>query len=79
MRYLASQPWPLPNSQLMLACVAEVESDALTIDRDELEDAMWVDREGVRAALAGEPDAPFIPPPPYAIAHHLLSMWLRGE
>lgn len=77
-RYVASQPWPLPFSQLMLACVAEVESDALTIDRDELDDAMWVDRDGVRAALAGAPGAPFLAPPPYAIAHELLARWARG-
>jgi NAD+ diphosphatase len=78
-RYLASQPWPLPFSQLMLACVARVESAALTIDGDELEDAKWVDRDGVRAALAAADGAPFIPPPPYAIAHELLSRWARGE
>ncbi|HEY0132686.1 MAG TPA: NAD(+) diphosphatase [Nannocystis sp.] len=77
-RYLASQPWPLPSAQLMLACIAEVESDALTIDHDELDDAIWVDRAQVRAALAGDHDAPFIPPPPYAIAHELLSRWSRG-
>jgi NAD+ diphosphatase len=52
-RYVASQPWPLPFSQLMLACIVEVESAELTIDRDELDDAIWVDRDGVRAALAG--------------------------
>ncbi len=78
-RYVASQPWPLPLSQLMLACVATVESDALTIDRDELDDAKWVDRDGVRAALAGAPEAPFVPPPPFAIAHTLLSRWALGE
>lgn len=78
-RYVASQPWPLPGSQLMLACVAAVESDALTIDREELDDAMWVDREGVRAALTNAPGAPFLAPPPYAIAHSLLARWARGE
>ena len=78
-RYLASQPWPLLGSQLMLACIATVESDALTIDRSELDDARWVDRDGVLAALAGAADAPFIPPPPYAIAHELLTRWARGE
>lgn len=78
-RYLASQPWPFPSSQLMLACVAEVESDALVIDHSELDDAKWVDRDGVRAALANAADAPFIAPPPYAIAHELLARWARGE
>lgn len=72
-RYLASQPWPFP-SQLMIACVAEAEDDALTIDSNELEDAIWVPRPLVREVLAGHP-GPFLPPPPYAIAHTLLQAW----
>ncbi len=76
-RYLASQPWPFPG-QLMLACLAEAESDELVIDRTELEDAIWADRAGVGAALAGRPDAPFLAPPHFAIAHTLLSRWLEA-
>lgn len=76
-RYLASQPWPFP-SQLMIACVARAADDRITIDPNELEAAMWVDRDGVRAALAKEPGAPFDPPPPYAIANSLFRLWL-GE
>jgi NAD+ diphosphatase len=72
-RYIASQPWPFP-SQLMIACVAEAEDDALTLDKTEIEDAIWVPRELVRAVLAGEP-GPFQAPPPYAIAHTLLQRW----
>ncbi len=73
--YVASQPWPFP-SQLMIACLATADDDALTIDTTELEHAMWVDRAGVAAALGGEADAPFLPPPPYAIAHTLFERWL---
>ena len=51
-RYLASQPWPFP-SQLMIACLADAADDRLTIDTTELEDARWVTRAEVRAALAG--------------------------
>ena len=76
-RYVASQPWPFPGS-LMIACLAEAGSAAITLDRDELEDAMWVDRDGVAAALAGEADAPFLAPPPFAIAHTLLKIWLNS-
>jgi NAD+ diphosphatase len=77
-RYMASQPWPFP-SQLMIACVATSDDDALTVDHSELEEAMWVSRDGVRAALAGEADAPFLPPPSYAIAHTLLSLWVAED
>lgn len=72
-RYIASQPWPFPSS-LMIACVAHAEDDAITLDTHELEDAMWVERAVVRGVLAGE-DGPFLSPPPYAIAHSLLTAW----
>ncbi len=75
-RYVASQPWPFPSS-LMMACVAEAEDDAITLDVNELEDAMWVPREMVRAVLRGE-EGPFVAPPPYAIAYTLLKEW-AGE
>ena len=75
-RYVASQPWPFPGS-LMIACVAQAQSDALTIDRTELEDARWFDRGAVEAALGGDPDAAFQAPPHFAIAHTLLAHWAR--
>jgi NAD+ diphosphatase len=76
-RYVASQPWPFPGS-LMIACIAQAASAALTLDRNELEDAFWVGRDGVAAALAGDGDAPFTAPPLFAIAHTLLERWLAG-
>ena len=77
-RYVASQPWPFPGS-LMIACLAEAEGGALALDRNELEDAKWVDRAGVEAALAGERAAPFLAPPPFAIAHTLLKRWIEAR
>jgi NAD+ diphosphatase len=74
-RYVASQPWPFPSS-LMIACVATAEDDAITLDRNELEDAFWATRDEVRAALDGADGARFGAPPPYAIAHTLLRAWL---
>jgi NAD+ diphosphatase len=73
-RYLASQPWPFP-SQLMIACVGIAQDDAITLDENELERADWFTRDEVRAALDG--DGPFVAPPPYAIAHTLLTMWAQ--
>jgi NAD+ diphosphatase len=73
-RYVASQPWPFPGS-LMIACIGRAAADAITLDTKELEDAFWCDRAGVRAALAGLPDAPFLAPPPFAIANTLLTRW----
>jgi len=73
-RYVASQPWPFPHAQLMIACVARAEGDAITLDEHELEDAIWVPRQAVAEALANEGGA-FVPPPPYAIARTLLERW----
>jgi NAD+ diphosphatase len=75
-RYIASQPWPFPSS-LMIACVGMAEDDALTIDKHELEDAIWVSREEVLRVLAGGEGA-FLPPPPYAIAFTLLTEWANA-
>ena len=74
-RYVASQPWPFPG-QLMIACTAQAEDDALTLDETELEDAFWASRDEVAAAFAGD-EAPFLAPPPFAIAHTLLRHWLE--
>ncbi|EQB30842.1 NAD(+) diphosphatase [Sphingobium ummariense] len=77
-RYVMSQPWPFPSS-LMIACIGMARDDALTLDETEIEHAFWCDAQGVRAALAGEEDAPFRAPPPMAVAWHLLRHWLDGR
>ena len=76
-RYIASQPWPFPSS-LMIGCRAQALSDRLTIDFTELDDARWFTRGEVAAAVSGDPGAPFLPPPRYAIARTLLEHWLAA-
>jgi NAD+ diphosphatase len=78
-RYITSQPWPFGGSQLMIACVAEALDDTLNLDTNELEDAMWVSRDDVRAVFADAPDKRFGAPPPFAIANTLLRRWLEEE
>jgi len=75
--YLASQPWPFPSS-LMLGCIAEAHSDAITVDHRELEDARWFSRNEVKAALEA-PTPNLVLPPPMAIAHHLIRRWALME
>lgn len=77
-RYVMSQPWPFPSS-LMIACIAQADDDALTLDPTEIEDAMWCDAQDVRAALAEAPDARFSAPSPYAVAWHLFNHWVSHE
>ncbi len=76
-RYVASQPWPFPSS-LMMGFTAVAASDAIVLDTTELQAAMWVSRDEVRSALAGDPAAPFAAPPRLAIARHLLAVWAQG-
>ena len=76
-RYVASQPWPFPSS-LMIGCTARALGRDLTIDTTEIEDARWFSRDEVKAALAGDPNAPFLPPPKVAIARTLLEHWLAA-
>ncbi len=72
--YLASQPWPFPAS-LMIGCAGEALSRDLTIDPVEIEDAMWVTRDEMMSAFAGE--HPVLKPARKgAIAHFLLKNWL---
>lgn len=77
-RYVTSQPWPFGGSQLMVGCIAEAEHDRITLDTKELEDAMWVTRAEAAASMAGDADARFKAPPPFAVAHTLMKAWLGG-
>jgi NAD+ diphosphatase len=76
-RYLCSQPWPFPSS-LMVGAHGVAVDDSLTIDSNELDDARWFTRDEVVVALAGDPSAPFQPPPRSAIARTLLEHWVDG-
>ncbi len=75
-RYVASQPWPFPNS-LMFGAVAEAVSTEIRLD-DELEDARWFSREEILRAWSGaHPD--LLPARKGAIAHYLIGQWLAGH
>lgn len=74
-RYLGSQPWPFPSS-LMIGAIADALTTDIRIDPDELEEARWVSRAEVSAALNGE--AEWYAPTPFAIAHALLRYWVEA-
>lgn len=76
-RYHASQPWPFPAS-LMLGCLAEAESEAITLDPAELEDACWIDRATMVEVIEGRHPA-IRPARRGAIAHLLIRDWLAGR
>jgi NAD+ diphosphatase len=76
-RYLASQPWPFPSS-LMIGCIGEALSEAITLDGDELEDGRWFSRDEVRLMAKREHPDGLIIPPPMAIANFLVRSWIDG-
>ena len=73
--YLASQPWPMPQS-LMLGFRAEAAAgQEISVDQEELAEAHWYSRAGLLASVqAGE----IILPPPVSIARHIIEAWYGG-
>ena len=79
-RYHSTQPWPFPSS-LMIGLIADVTDDALTLDKEEIDEAVWLTREEARAALSGgvalSDGARIFVPPPLAIAHQIVKAWVE--
>jgi len=73
--YKASQPWPWPST-LMIGAEAWVEEGDLKIDESEIEDAVWITKDDVRASIKGEHPYHLLPPP-FAIAHNLIKSWIE--
>ena len=73
--YLASQPWPMPQS-LMLGFRAQAPAgQEISVDQEELAEAHWYSREGLLASVqAGE----IILPPPVSIARRIIEAWYGG-
>lgn len=91
-RLVGSQPWPIGaagHSELMLGCIATASGDTIKMDKDEMDDLRWFSRDEARVLLErskGEPSAvygdakkPTVVPPPSAIAHHLIQLWVSEE
>jgi NAD+ diphosphatase len=75
--YFASQPWPFPSS-LMIGCHAEALTRDIVVDRSELEDARWFDREELALMLARKHPQGLTTPPPFAIAHHIIRAFIEN-
>ncbi len=74
-RYVGSQPWPMPRS-LMLGFRAEAPAgQAIVVDRDEIAEAHWFSRDELLAAIKAREIAL---PPPVSIARHIIEDWFGG-
>jgi NAD+ diphosphatase len=76
--YFASQPWPFPTS-LMIGCHAEALSETIVIDRSEIEEARWFDRDELKLMLARQHPDGLTTPPPLAIAHHIVRDFVERD
>jgi NAD+ diphosphatase len=75
-RYLASQPWPMPHS-LMLGFSAQAPGgQEIRVDEDEIAEAGWYSREDIRAGMAS---GTLLLPPPVSIAHRIIESWYGEE
>jgi NAD+ diphosphatase len=75
--YYMTQPWPYPSS-LMIGCSARALNEEIVVDHTELEDARWFSREEAGQMILRQHPGGLAGPHPFAIAHHLVSRWLRG-
>jgi len=79
-QYLGTQPWPFPGA-LMVGFSAQAEDGEPQVD-GELEDARWVSREEVAAAIARDvhDDGEGMRlPPPISISRSLIEHWCRQQ
>ena len=75
-RYLGSQPWPLPRS-LMLGFAATVADPELKLDGAELDWARWYSRAELKEAVAtGEV---LMLPSEISISRRLINHWFGGD
>ena len=75
-RYLGSQPWPMPQSLMLGFRARAVGSLQIRVDEDEIAEARWYSRDELRAAIAS---GDIRLPPPVSIAHRIIESWYGSE
>lgn len=73
--YHSSQPWPFPNS-FMLGYTAEASSDAFELEQDDIEQALWLTAEEMKAKMM---EGTVLPPPDLSISYSLINDWFQSE
>jgi len=75
-RYLGSQPWPMPAS-LMLGFWARADGvQPIRVDEQEIVEARWFSRDELRASMAANE---IRLPHPVSIAHRIIESWYGDE
>ena len=71
-RYVGSQPWPMPHSLMLGFRASATGSLEIRVDSEEIVEAHWFSRDELRAAVASGEIR--LPPPP-SIAHRIIGSW----
>lgn len=75
-RYLGSQPWPMPRSLMLGFRARAAAGQQIRVDDEEIAEARWFSRDELRAgAAAGEVRLPG----PASIAHRIIESWYGEE
>lgn len=75
-RYHSSQSWPMPSCIMIGYMTRVTEKEEIQLDREELEDGRWFEREEVVQLLTHEHPKKLYVPPIDAIAHSLIKTWV---
>ena len=70
-------PWAFPNS-LMFGCHGEALNTDITLDPNELQDALWISKAELNDTVAGI-RTDILPARAGSIAHFLLKHWLADR
>ena len=71
-RYLGSQPWPMPHSLMLGFRAIAVGSQQIHVDAEEIVEAGWFSRAELRSSVE---DGSLLLPPPVSIAHRIIQSW----
>jgi NAD+ diphosphatase len=75
-RYVGSQPWPMPHSLMLGFRASAVGGEEIRVDADEIAEARWFSRDELRDSVAG---GEIMLPPPVSIAHRIIVSWYGKE
>ena len=62
----------------MIGCHAVALTEDIAVDRNEIEDARWFDRDELKLMLTRSHPQGLTTPPPIAIAHHIIRAFVEN-
>jgi NAD+ diphosphatase len=75
-RYVGSQPWPMPHSLMLGFRARATGSLEIVVDREEIAQACWFSRDDLRTSVE---NGEIRLPPPVSIAHRIIESWYGSD